>query len=309
MKKSNILLISLTICLSITLVFGITTKRTNSNRKMEKTALLNPKYSEKIERIIFDSEKSYTILQKKQKNNILNQMSYFMSYFNSKNYDIKYDNIINTGLKCDNNMTSEFIQNMTNVIFLAKVDTKSLKKNQIVYANHIQIYGDTERKLLDLSFSKSDSTETRIFIKNNLTDKVYSAKDEYSKYFTMEWKDFLNKSFFPEELQNNISSVQQMEIVDIKNGKKTSRILQRDGDQFQSKLLQILPLQSNQIALPENWNYIMQEKNLTKQIKVEDGMLNLYNVALYETDGQFFISAQGILYKISEWTYLKILDI
>ncbi|MCR5698199.1 MAG: hypothetical protein K6G52_01020 [Treponemataceae bacterium] len=306
MKKSNIILLSLTILLSITLITGLATRNTDTNRKMIKSALLNPKYAEKIEKIVIDGESFETELQKSRQNDTSNRMSYLMSYFNSKNYDIKYDNISGQNLKCDKNMTSEFIENMTNVIILAKIDRKSAKNVQIDYKNHIQLFGDGDRKILDLSFSKSDSTGTRIFIKNNLTDKVYSAQDNYSKYFEMEWKDFLNKNFFPENLESSAKSIQTILIQD-KN--RSFRTLQKSASGLEGYLNHIFSMQSNQIVLVENWDYVMQEINLEKVITFEDGQLNQYTVKLYITDGQYFVYAQGILYKVSEWTYAKLAEI
>lgn len=311
-NKKNIFLAILCLILGVILIIALAVKGNEKTSQYKKSTILNPKYKEKISRIEISTQKYDASIKKTTKNYDINydnlnnfKMSYLVSYFFKENYDINYDKNYDNYLKADKKLTDDLIENMTNVIILGKVDKNVQKKNEIFFESSIKVWvedstsEDGEKLVLDVLFSPSDYTATRRFIKNNMTGKIFVIEDTYSQYFDLSYKDFLNKAFFSEEIQQNTSLIEQILVVDEKN--HTSRTLSKSSRGFDEKLKKIVFLQSGNIV--ESNIVESNNKNALFSLVLQDCYKNDYEIKVYEYENQKYVLAQGILYKISERTY------
>ena len=208
------------------------------------------------------------------------------------------------GLNSDKNVIIELLENMTKLVYVGKIDAKTAKTSDFYFENSIKIFVSSE-PVLDLSFSLPDASYSRCFIKNNKTGDIYVAEDSYSRYFELNATDFLNKNFFPEEFAQNKNLVSSITLSD-KRG-NSSRTLTAKSKDFDKTLSRLVSLRSSQIVDFSEWDSVLSLQS-SYDVIFESVSGKKYPLSIYQQGSDNYCFAQGILYKISEWTLERIVE-
>ncbi|MGP1586878.1 MAG: hypothetical protein ACTTHG_00895 [Treponemataceae bacterium] len=295
MKKIEICLAFLCIILGIFFIFGIFKSKikNNSNPQILST-LVNPKYNEKINEIKITKNEQELILTKKQKS--------------EKNYEW-FLNFDETTIKADKKLVEQLLKNLTNIIKLYKISYTN-KANPDTFINKMQIMINSDEIISDISFSNPDFTQSKIFIKNNKTNKKYQIYDDFSYFFDLKIKEWGNKNFFSEEFTSDPFSIQTIYFKDFTKNK--SKVLKKGQENFSEFLNSIINLQSSDIIIKSNDDVFFETfiksiiLNPISQITIENGLTKKETIQIFKLEKNYYCKSQNIFYRISYQTANKL---
>ena len=297
MIKKNLFLMFFLIILIILFFVGITNlKYKDSSNKYITSALVNPKYLSQIQTIEFEN-----------KFNLVKINENWFVKINENKYP------------ADTNKIEDMLKNFIKVIKLYKKSYSKKEKSQYFqkiissnYNNCLLFYTSLENfsnkeNISSIFFGETDFTNTKIDILNLKNDEIFQVENIYTEYINPDVAFFIRKDFFPQNLSQNYSKIQQIIIKDfVKNHTIIYDKLNKNSeDKFYKKLNQILLLRSDDVQL--NLSEKINNSKPITQVILSLGNDTTSNFSVYFIDNKFYVKTQdNLIFGISEWTYNRI---
>lgn len=298
-RKKNLFLMFFLIILIILFFVGIKNlKYKDSSNKFITSALVNPKYLSQIQTIEFEN-----------KFNLVKINENWFVKINENKYP------------ADTNKIEEMLNNFTKVIKMYKKSYSKKEKSQYFqkiissnYNNCLVFYTSLENfsnkeNISSICFGETDFTNTKIDILNLKNNEIFQAENIYTEYINPDVTFFIRKDFFPQNLSQNYSKIQQIIIKDfVKNHTIIYDKLNKNSeDKFYKKLNQILLLRSDDVQL--NLSEKINNSKPITQVILSLGNDTTSNFSVYFIDNKFYVKTQdNLIFGISEWTFNRIVE-
>lgn len=296
-RKKILFLMFFLIILIILFFVGITNlKYKDSSNKYVTSALVNPKYLSQIQTIEFEN-----------KFNLVKINENWFVKINENKYP------------ADTNKIEEMLKNFTKVIKMYKKSYSKKEKSQyfqkIISSNYnncllfytsLGIFSNKEN-ISSICFGETDFTNTKIDILNLKNDEIFQAENIYTEYINPDVTFFIRKDFFPQNLSQNYSKIQQIIIKDFAKNNTIiyDKLNKNSEDKFYKKLNQILLLRSDDVQL--NLSEKINNSKPITQVILSLGNDTTSNFSVYFIDNKFYVKTQdNLIFGISEWTYNRI---
>lgn len=299
MIKKNLFLMFFLIILIILFFVGITNlKYKDSSNKYITSALVNPKYLSQIQTIEFENKFNLVKI--------------------NENWFVK---INENKFPADINKIEDMLKNFIKVIKMYKKSYSKKEKSQYFqkiissnYNNCLLFYTSLENFsnkeiISSICFGETDFTNTKIDIFNLKNDEIFQVENIYTEYINPDVAFFIRKDFFPQNLSQNYSKIQQIIIKDfVKNHTIIYDKLNKNSeDKFYKKLNQILLLRSDDVQL--NLSEKINNSKPITQVILSLGNDTTSNFSVYFIDNKFYVKTQdNLIFGISEWTYNRIVE-
>ena len=296
-RKKNLFLMFFLIILIILFFVGITNlKYKDSSNKYITSALVNPKYLSQIQTIEFEN-----------KFNLVKINENWFVKINENKYP------------ADTNKIKDMLKNFTKVIKMYKKSYSKKEKSQYFqkitssnYNNCLLFYTSLENlsdkeNISSICFGETDFTNTKIDILNLKNDEIFQAENIYTEYINPDVTFFIRKDFFPQNLSQNYSKIQQIIIKDFAQNQSIiyDKLNKNSEDKFYKKLNQILLLRSDDVQL--NLSEKINNSKPITQVILSLGNDTTSNFSVYFIDNKFYVKTQdNLIFGISEWTYNRI---
>lgn len=299
-KKLDLVLGLIIIFLSILALPKIILKNQGKNIKSLETALLNKKYLEKINSIYIGD--SVDTLHFQKKGDIWLCIYGDLVFF------------------ADNNLVSQMLTNFSKTRNLLQISNR---------AENLSQYGLAEGEAFNISFFQEDlagnknefssiffgienSDRTRIYLKTNRKNTVYSMENDLYQYFNTRLETFGLMELIPFQDSKSESLVESIEIVDF--SKDNFKTIKKIGDEDFSDLVHRLFSLRGATLFQED---ILASDNmkLLKTITAKTSKNTFYNIEIYSYTNsisgvQYFVktnfsdkdSSVNYVMEISSWT-------
>lgn len=299
-KKVDLVLGLIIIFLSILALPKIILKNQGKNIKSLETSLLNKKYLEKINSIYIGD--SVDTLHFQKKGDIWLCIYGDLVFF------------------ADNNLVSQMLTNFSKTRNLLQISNR---------AENLSQYGLAEEEAFNISFFQEDlagnknefssiffgienSDRTRIYLKTNRKNTVYSMENDLYQYFNTRLETFGLMELIPIQDSKSESLVESIEIVDF--SKDNFKTIKKIGDEDFSDLVHRLFSLRGATLFQED---ILASDNmkLLKSITAKTSKNTFYNIEIYSYTNsisgvQYFVktnfsdkdSSVNYVMEISSWT-------
>lgn len=285
-NKKLYILPTLTLILAVIFFFSFIPKQ---NEKSMQTAILNPKYVEKIDSIILS--KNDKELELFKQNNL----------WKGKSKEIIFP--------VEQKQIENFIKKLKKIRKVYKISdnitnfqTFSLDENSAF----ILSYSGKDVPKTTLLIGSQDFSKTMIHIRSKDSPSILKTEDDFSVYLHNETRFWLDPYIIPKNL-NSSTNLDIQKVSLILNGKRKTLIPNTEKSQI--NIEKFLELRHGSLL-----NEI-QQKNLLCTVEIEETSLGLFSIDFYEYNSQDV----ALVYRldlswnyqvlISNWTYSKILEL
>ena len=294
MKIKNSVLYTLSAILLFTYLLSFTKVFNSDKRKVQKTALLNPKYKEQITSIELSSENQQLILEK------------------NNDFWIVQDGEAGFSAPASKNQVENFINTLTKIVNVYKISDQMSKNNDYSFDFSIKIsYADTYSQLI---FGKQDFSQTLRYFMTGRSAAVYQAGSDFESFLTISQRFWTEPELISKSITKNISytDIQRITISDF----QTTRILTPEDNTFKAYASDLLELRHGgiyQLQEPAE-DSIAETINIPiLRIKLELGNKDEIVVQAYQaTEDNYRLSVHypkikyEANFKISPWTLSKL---
>lgn len=299
-KKIDLILTLLIIFLIILALPKLLLNNKGKNLKVLETSLLNTKYLEKINSIYLGDSVDTLHFQKK-----------------GDIWLCTYGDLV---FFADNKIISQLLTNFSKTRNIVQVSTKT---------ENLSLYGLTKEDAFNISFFQEDlagnknefsaisfgmenADRTRIYLKTNRKNTVYSMENDLYQYFNTRLETFGLMELIPIQDSKSESLVESIEIVDF--SKDNVKTIKKLGDEDFSDIVHRLFSLRGSTLFQED---ILASDNmkLLKSFTLKTSKNTFYNIEIYSytnsiSDEQFFVrtdfsekdSSVNYVLEISAWT-------
>lgn len=306
-EKINIILIATSIVLFFTYILSFTKFSSTDKRKLVKTALVNNKYIDSINRFeLSQGEQKITLSKEKAGGG---DVWFILAENNTKI------------LPADKELINNFIIKLTKVINMYKISDNISQNNSFGLTDSSTFclkYYFSDSEFQQIYFGNLDFSNSFRYLMSGKTTTVYQVENTIDTFLNTKIQFWAEPNIISKQIIN-ISPDSIQKITLSKNSKTKSFSSQQKN--FREKCFDLLELRHGGIPTPEEFQLI-NNQNLSK-IFIENGNKSTVELSLFNLDTDSKINNSVIIKteyifensknqtysKISNWTYKKILEV
>ena len=294
MKIKNSALFGISIFIVILYLLSFTKIFSPEKRKVQKTALLNPKYKEAVT--------SIKLSQKDQESLLLEKAGDLWTV-RRENSDFS--------APADSKRIKDFISLLSNIINVYKISDKQNDYSSFSFDFSLRI--SYENTFSDIFFGKHDFSQTLRYFMTGKSAAVYQAGSQFDNFLTV------SKTFWTEPYlisrQLTSSDIQRITISDLES--QSRQILTPQNKSFKNYLSELLELRHAGIFSEEDSFQGQTNTEITKnpvlKLELETGNKDQITISAYRISDEnlrISVNYKKANYtcdlKISNWTFLKL---
>ena len=306
-EKINIILIATSIVLFFTYILSFTSFSSSDKRKLVKTALVNNKYIDSINRFeLSQGEQKITLSKEKAGGG---DVWFILAENNTKI------------LPADKELINNFIIKLTKVINMYKISDKISQNNSFGLTDSSTFclkYYFSDSEFQQIYFGNLDFSNSFRYLMSGKTTTVYQVENTIDTFLNTKIQFWAEPNIISTQIIN-ISPDSIQKITLSKNSKTKSFSSQQKN--FREKCFDLLELRHGGIPTTEEMQSINNQNH--SKIFIENGNKSTVELSLYNLDTDSKINNSVIIKteyifensknqtysKISNWTYKKILEI
>ena len=306
-EKINIILIATSIVLFFTYILSFTNFSSTDKRKLVKSALVNNKYIDSINRFeLSQGEQKITLSKEKAGGG---DVWFILAENNTKI------------LPADKELVNNFLFKLTKVVNMYKISDKISQNNSFGLTDSTTFclkYYFSDSEFQQIFFGNLDFSNSFRYLMSGKTTTVYQVENTIDTFLNTKIQFWAEPNIISKQIIN-ISPDSIQKITLSKNSKTKSFSSQQKN--FREKCFDLLELRHGGIPTPEEFQLI-NNQNLSK-IFIENGNKSTVELSLFNLDTDSKINNSVIIKteyifensknqtysKISNWTYKKILEI
>lgn len=306
-EKINIILIATSIVLFFTYILSFTNFSSTDKRKLVKTALVNNKYLDSINRFeLSQGEQKITLSKEKAGGG---DVWFILAENNTKI------------LPADKELINNFIIKLTKVINMYKISDKISQNNSFGLTDSSTFclkYYFSDSEFQQIYFGNLDFSNSFRYLMSGKTTTVYQVENTIDTFLNTKIQFWAEPNIISKQIIN-ISPDSIQKITLSKNSKTKSFSSQQKN--FREKCFDLLELRHGGIPTPEEFQSINNQN--PSKIFIENGNKSTVELSLFNLDTDSKINNSVIIKteyifensknqtysKISNWTYKKILEI
>ena len=294
MKIKNSALISISIFLVILYLLSFTKIFSPERRKVQKTALLNPKYKEAVT--------SINLSQKDQESLLLEKTGDL--------WTVRRENS-NFSAPADSKRINDFLLLLSSIINVYKISDKQNGYPSFSFDFSLRL--SYENTFSDIFFGKHDFSQTLRYFMTGKSAAVYQAGSQFDNFLTV------SKSFWTEPYiisrQLNYADIQRITISDFES--QSRQLLTPQNKSFKSYLSELLELRHAGLFSEEDsfqgQTNIEISVNPILKLELETGNKDQITITAYRISEENLRLSDNYKkadytcdLKISSWTFLKL---
>lgn len=306
-EKINIILIATSIVLFFTYILSFTNFSSTDKRKLVKTALVNNKYIDSINRFeLSQGEQKITLSKEKVGGG---DVWFILAENNTKI------------LPADRELVNNFLFKLTKVINMYKISDKISQNNSFGLTDSSTFclkYYFSDSEFQQIYFGNLDFSNSFRYLMSGKTTTVYQVENTIDTFLNTKIQFWAEPNIISKQIIN-ISPDSIQKITLSKNSKTKSFSSQQKN--FREKCFDLLELRHGGIPTPEEFQLINNQN--PSKIFIENGNKSTVELSLFNLDTDSKINNSVIIKteyifensknqtysKISNWTYKKILEI
>lgn len=306
-EKINIILIATSIVLFFTYILSFTNFSSTDKRKLVKTALVNNKYIDSINRFeLSQGEQKITLSKEKAGGG---DVWFILTENNTKI------------LPADKELINNFIIKLTKIINMYKISDKISQNNSFGLTDSSTFclkYYFSDSEFQQIYFGNLDFSNSFRYLMSGKTTTVYQVENTIDTFLNTKIQFWADPNIISKQIIN-ISPDSIQKITLSKNSKTKSFSSQQKN--FREKCFDLLELRHGGIPTPEEFQSINNQNS--SKIFIENGNKSTVELSLFNLDTDSKINNSVIIKteyifensknqtysKISNWTYKKILEI
>lgn len=306
-EKINIILIATSIVLFFTYILSFTNFSSTDKRKLVKTALVNNKYIDSINRFeLSQGEQKITLSKEKAGGG---DVWFILTENNTKI------------LPADKELINNFIIKLTKIINMYKISDKISQNNSFGLTDSSTFclkYYFSDSEFQQIYFGNLDFSNSFRYLMSGKTTTVYQVENTIDTFLNTKIQFWAEPNIISKQIIN-ISPDSIQKITLSKNSKTKSFSSQQKN--FREKCFDLLELRHGGIPTPEEFQSINNQNS--SKIFIENGNKSTVELSLFNLDTDSKINNSVIIKteyifensknqtysKISNWTYKKILEI
>ena len=306
-EKINIILIATSIVLFFTYILSFTNFSSTDKRKLVKTALVNNKYIDSINRFeLSQGEQKITLSKEKAGGG---DVWFILAENNTKI------------LPADRELVNNFLFKLTKVVNMYKISDKISQNNSFGLTDSSTFclkYYFSDSEFQQIYFGNLDFSNSFRYLMSGKTTTVYQVENTIDTFLNTKIQFWAEPNIISKQIIN-ISPDSIQKITLSKNSKTKSFSSQQKN--FREKCFDLLELRHGGIPTPEEFQSINNQN--PSKIIIENGNKSTVELSLFNLDTDSKINNSVIIKteyifgnsknqtysKISNWTYKKILEI